>query len=48
MTGVTEAVVCAIMSVERVSHVVAAGFLSRYLSGLLPYVQRHITVNKMC
>ena len=26
----------------------AAGFHSRYLSGPLPYVQRHITVNKMC
>ena len=25
-----------------------AGFLSRYLSGHLPYVRRHITVNKMC
>ena len=26
-----------------------SGFpLSRYLSGLLPYVRRHITVNKMC
>ena len=27
---------------------VAAGFLSHYLSGPLPYVQRHITLNKMC
>ena len=26
----------------------AAGFLSRYLNGPLPYVWRHITVNKMC
>ena len=26
----------------------AAGFLSQYLSGPLPYVRRHITVNKMC
>ena len=33
---------------ERVAHVAAAGFLSRYLSGPLPYVRRHITVNKMC
>ena len=34
---------------ERVAHVMAAlGFLSRYLSGSLPYVRRHITVNKMC
>ena len=24
------------------------GFLSRYLSGPLPYAWRHITVNKMC
>ena len=29
-------------------NVAAAGFLSRYLSGPLPYVWRHITVNKMC
>ena len=28
--------------------VTAAGFLSRYLNGPLSYVQRHITVNKMC
>ena len=27
---------------------VAVGFLSRYLSGPLPYVSRYITVNKMC
>ena len=34
---------------ERVVYAVAAaGFLSRYLSGLLPYVRRHITVNEMC
>ena len=33
---------------ERVAHVAAAGFLSRYLNGPLPYVRRHITVNKMC
>ena len=26
----------------------AADFLSLYLSGPLPYVRRHITVNKMC
>ena len=25
----------------------AAGFLSHYVSGPLPYVRRHITVNKM-
>ena len=31
---------------ERVAHVVvAAGFLSQYLSGPLPYVQHHITIN---
>ena len=30
------------------NYVAAAGFLSRYLSGPLPYVRRHITVNKMC
>ena len=33
---------------ERVAHVAAAGFLSHYLSGHLPYVRRHITINKMC
>ena len=26
----------------------AAGFISQYLNSPLPYVQRHITVNKMC
>ena len=29
---------------RRVAHVAAAGFLSHYLSGPLPYVRRHITV----
>ena len=29
---------------ERVAHMAAAGFLSHYLSGPLPYVRRHITV----
>ena len=34
---------------ERVAHVVAAvGFLSHYLSGHLPYVGCHLTINKMC
>ena len=28
--------------------IAAAGFLSRYLSGPLPYVWQHITINKMC
>ena len=28
---------------ERVAHVAAEDFLSRYLSGVLPYVQRHMT-----
>ena len=28
--------------------VAAAGFLSPYLSGSLPHVRWHITVNKMC
>ena len=31
---------------RKVAHVAAAGFLSRYLNGPLPYVWRHITVNK--
>ena len=44
-TGVAKAVVC---PSERVAYVVAAGFLSHYLNDPLPYVQRHITVNKMC
>ena len=37
-----------LLLIERVAHVAEAGFLSRYLSGPLPYVWRHITVNKMC
>ena len=32
---------------KRVAHVTAAGFLYHYLNGPLPYVRRHITVNKM-
>ena len=32
----------------KVAHVAAAGFLSRYLNGPLPYVCHHITINKMC
>ena len=31
---------------ERVAHVVAAGFLSHSLNGPLPYVWYHITINK--
>ena len=31
---------------ERVAHVVAAGFLSCYLNGPLLYVRRHIAVTK--
>ena len=31
---------------KRVAYVVAAGFLSHYLNGPLPYVHCHITVNK--
>ena len=51
--GVTKAVVCVILSVgwcisERVAHVVAARFISRYLNIPLSYVWRHITVNKIC
>ena len=30
----------------KVAHVAAAGFLSHYLSGPLPYAGWHITVNK--
>ena len=31
---------------KRFADVSTAGFLSRYLNGCLPYVRRHITVNK--
>ena len=37
-----------LLQLERVAYAAAAGFLSRYLSGPLPYVGRHITANKMC
>ena len=37
-----------LLLIGKSSQVAAAGFLSRYLSGPLPYVRRHITVNKMC
>ena len=41
--------VCRMVHIEEpCAHVVVAGFLSRYVSGPLPYVRRHITVNKMC
>ena len=33
---------------KKEAPVAATGFLSRYLNGPLPYVRRHITVNKMC
>ena len=36
-----------LLLIGKVAHV-AAGFLSRYLDGPLPYVCRYITVNKMC
>ena len=52
-TGVEKALLCVcgtmhIKSSERIAHVAAASFLSGYLSGPLPYIRRHITVNKMC
>ena len=34
-----------LLLIGKSSYVVAAGFLSRYLNGPLPYVRRHITVN---
>ena len=37
-----------LLLIGKVAHVEAAGFLSRDLNGPLPYVRRHITVNKMC
>ena len=58
MTGITKAVVCAILVnikdplllIEKSS--TRSGdsglLLSRYLSGPLLYVRRHITVNKTC
>ena len=52
MTKVTSVVVLLFLLFfifsERIAHVVAAGFLSRYLSDPLPYIQHHITINKMC
>ena len=36
-----------LLLIGKGSHVAAAGFFSSYLSGPLPYVRRHITVNKM-
>ena len=37
-----------LLLIEKSSYIVAAaGFLSRYLSGSLPYDRHHITVNKM-
>ena len=35
-----------VLLIGKSSTVGAAGFLSRYLSGPLPYVRRHITVTK--
>ena len=43
--------VCEMVHIKEpllLTHVVEVGFLSCYLSGPLPYAQRHITVNKMC
>ena len=37
-----------LLIVKSVAHVAAEGFMSRYLSSPLPYVLRHITVNKLC
>ena len=38
----------ALLLIGKSSHVAAAGFLSHYLSGPLPYVRRHITVKINC
>ena len=44
--------VCGMMLIKEplllIGKITAAGFLSRYLNGSLPYVRHHITVNKMC
>ena len=37
-----------LLLIRKVAHVVAADFLFHYLSGPLPYVRCHITINKMC
>ena len=37
-----------LLLIEKCSLCGASGFLSRYLSGPLPYVRCHITVNEMC
>ena len=46
-TAVTKAVVCVMVHIKEplllIAHVAVAGFLSRYLSGPLPYVRHHIT-----
>ena len=58
-TGITKAVVCAILSgmvhikeplllIVKSSPCGGSGFISHYLNGPLPYVWCHITVNKMC
>ena len=40
--------VCVVLSVDDAyKRTLAAGFLSRYLHGSLPYVRRHITVIKI-
>ena len=42
--------VCKMMHIKEsllLSHVVAVGFFFHYLSGPLPYVRRHITVNNV-
>ena len=36
-----------LLLIGKSGYVAAAGFLSRYLNGPLPYVRRYITVNKM-
>ena len=37
-----------LLLIRKSSHVVAAGFLSHYLNGSLPYIRHHITINEMC
>ena len=40
--------VCGMVHIKEPLLLIGKSFLSRYLNGPLPYVQRHITVNKMC
>ena len=40
--------VCGMVHIKEPLLLIEKSFLFHYLSGSLPYVRRHITVNKMC